>query len=308
MDESNTTSTADTIAALSDERALRNGVDPVRISELTESAFETFYRMQLERGLQTSSSSLEVHHMKVALITGANKGLGYATARQLGQSGVNVIIGARDGAKGEQAARELRDQQIDAEALTLDVTDESSVKAAAQHLAERHERLDILINNAGILPEVTAADEVAGPLDLRMFKSTFETNVFGAVSIMQEFLPLLANSEAGRIVNVSTTMGSLTDQSDPESPYYGLAVPAYRASKAALNSITIGLSKALADTNVKVNSICPGWVQTDLGGPENRAQAPLTADEAARIVVDMALIPQDGPSGQFVDRDGTVAW
>ena len=141
-----------------------------------------------------------------------------------------------------------------------------------------------------------------------MFRESFETNVFGAVSVTKEFLPLLRKSASGRIVNVSSTMGSLTDQSDPSSPYYGLVVPAYQTSKAALNGFTIALSKALADTSIKVNSVCPGWVQTDLGGPENRAAAPTTADEAAQIVADMASLPADGPTGGFVDRAGTVAW
>ena len=246
--------------------------------------------------------------MKIALITGANKGLGIATARLLGQSGAKVLIGARDAANGEQAVRELRGEQIDAEALTLDVTDQASVQAAARKVEQEHGRLDILVNNAGILPEATDGDQADGPLDLRMFRDTFETNVFGAVSVTQACLPLLEKSDGGRIVNVSSRMGSLTDQADPASPWYALPVPAYRATKAALNSITIGLSKSLVDTKIKVNAICPGWVQTDLGGPQNRADAPLTADEAARIVVEMALLSDDGPTGHFVHANGTARW
>jgi NAD(P)-dependent dehydrogenase (short-subunit alcohol dehydrogenase family) len=246
--------------------------------------------------------------MKIALITGANKGLGLAAARQLGEAGATVIVGARDAAKGEQAAQQLRDQGLEAEALTLDVTDPSSVRAAAEEVERRHGRLDVLVNNAGILPEVTAADQVQGPLDVRMFRDTFETNVFGAVAVTQAFLPLLRASDAGRIVNVSSTMGSLGDQANPDSPYYGLVVPAYQTSKAALNSITIALSKSLADSKIKVNAICPGWVQTDLGGPDNKAAAPLTPDEGARIAVQMALVGEDGPSGGFVDANGTVVW
>jgi len=113
---------------------------------------------------------------------------------------------------------------------------------------------------------------------------------------------------SGRIVNVSTTMGSLSDASDPESPYYDVVVPAYQASKASLNAITVALAKLLRDSSIKVNSICPGWVQTDLGGPDNRAAAPHTAEEAAPIIVEMASMPDDGPSGQFVDRHGPIAW
>jgi NAD(P)-dependent dehydrogenase (short-subunit alcohol dehydrogenase family) len=244
---------------------------------------------------------------KIAVITGANRGLGFATARLLGQSDVKVLVGARSLAKGEQAAERLRGEGVDAEPLSLDVASSASIQEAARQVEHQYGRVDILINNAGILPEVTASD-VDGPLDPRMFRESFEINVFGAVSVTKAFLPLLRKSAAGRIVNVSSTMGSLTDQSDPSSIYYGQVVPAYQMSKAALNGLTIALSKTLKDTSIKVNSICPGWVQTDLGGPENKAAAPTTADEAAQIVVEMASIPDDGPTGQFVDRDGTVPW
>jgi NAD(P)-dependent dehydrogenase (short-subunit alcohol dehydrogenase family) len=244
---------------------------------------------------------------KVALITGANRGLGLETARALGRSGMIVIIGSRDAVKGERAAEDLRGEGLKAESVALDIASVSDVQAAAMRIEEQHGRLDVLVNNAGVLPEATASG-IARPLDLRMVRETFETNVFGAVTVIQTFLPLLRRSAAGRIVNVSTTMGSLSDQSDPSSPYYEVVVPAYQSSKAALNVITVALAKLLSDTQIKVNSVCPGWVQTDLGGPENRAAAPLTAAEASRIVVEMALITDDGPNGQFVDRNGPVAW
>jgi NAD(P)-dependent dehydrogenase (short-subunit alcohol dehydrogenase family) len=244
---------------------------------------------------------------KIAVITGANRGLGFAAARTLGRSGVKVIVGARDAAKGTEAAERLRSEGLDAESLEIDVVSEASVREAAERLEQDHGRVDILVNNAGILPEATASD-VERPLDLGMFRESFETNLFGAVSVTKELLPLLRRSASGRIVNVSSTMGSLSDQTDPSSPYYGLIVPAYQTSKAALNGLTVALSKALADTPIKVNSICPGWVRTDLGGPENRAAAPTPADDAARIVVEMALLPDDGPTGRFVDADGSVPW
>ena len=244
---------------------------------------------------------------KIAVITGANRGLGFATARRLGQAGMKVIVGARNHANGEDAADRLRREGLACEPLHIDVESPGSVREAAELVEQRHGQVDILVNNAGILPEATASD-VDRPLDLRMFRETFETNVFGAISVTTAFLPLLRRSASGRIVNVSSTMGSLTDQTDPSSPYYGLVVPAYQMSKAALNGFTIALSKALKDTSIKVNSVCPGWVQTDLGGPENRAAAPTTADEAAQIVVDMASLADDGPTGRFVDREGTVAW
>ena len=246
--------------------------------------------------------------MRNALITGANKGIGFAAARRLGGSGVEVLIGARDPEKGEEAAGLLRAEGIDAEAVRIDVTDPDGVRAAAAHVKERHGHLDILVNNAGVLPEATAADQATGPMDLRMFRTTFDTNVFGAVAVTEAFLPLLSAAPAGRIVNVSSTMGSLTDQADPDSGYYGMVVPAYQTSKAALNSITIALSKALADTPIKVNAVCPGWVKTDLGGPDNKAAAPMTPDEGAAIVAKMALIDADGPTGGFLDRGGPVRW
>jgi NAD(P)-dependent dehydrogenase (short-subunit alcohol dehydrogenase family) len=243
---------------------------------------------------------------KIAVITGANRGLGFATARRLAQAGTKVLVGARTLANGEEAAGRLREEGFDAEALLLDVDSPASVQEAAQRVEAEHGRLDILINNAGILPEATAGD--VDPHDLRLYRETFETNVFGAVSVTNAFLPLLRRSASGRIVNVSSTMGSLTDQSDPSSPYYGVVVPAYQMSKAALNGFTVALSKTLADTPIKINSVCPGWVQTDLGGPENRAAAPITATDAARVVADMATLGDDGPTGRFVDHEGAVAW
>jgi NAD(P)-dependent dehydrogenase (short-subunit alcohol dehydrogenase family) len=246
--------------------------------------------------------------MKIALVTGANKGLGFATARQLGRSGATVIVGARDAARGKRAVEELRADGIVAEPLALDVTDPVSVRAAAEEIKRRHGRLDVLVNNAGVLPEATRADRVGAPLDAAMFRETFETNVFGAVAVTQALLPLLKASQAGRIVNVSSTMGSLSDQTNPESPYYGVVMPAYQASKAALNCMTIALAKALAGSKVKTNSVCPGWVQTDLGGEANKAAAPLTPEQAAHVVADAALVGEDGPSGAFIDAEGTVGW
>jgi NAD(P)-dependent dehydrogenase (short-subunit alcohol dehydrogenase family) len=242
---------------------------------------------------------------KIALITGANRGLGFEVARQLAQAGHTVVLGARDPQKGDEAAQLLRDEGLTAEALTLEVDDIASVKRAAAELRERHGQLDVLVNNAGVLPEATAAP--AEVIDAGLFRETFDTNLIGAVGVTEQLLPLLRQSQAGRIVNVSTTMGSLADQSDPESPHSSMIVPAYRASKAALNSVTVSLSRALADTPIKVNSVCPGFVQTDLT-PVNRDQAPVTAADAARVVVRYALVDDGGPSGGFFDHKAVVAW
>ena len=244
---------------------------------------------------------------RIALITGANRGLGFATAQLLGAAGLTVLVGSRNAESGERAAERLRGDGIDAHAVCIDVTSDASVRQAAMDVATDHGGLDVLVNNAGVLPEATTAD-IDHPVDMAMFRRSFDTNVFGAVSVIKEFLPMLRAAAAGRIVNVSSTMGSLSDQSDPGSTYYALVVPAYQTSKAALNGLTIALAKSLSDTAVKVNSVCPGWVQTDLGGPDNRAAAPTTADDAAEIVAEMALIDENGPTGGFFDRDGVVPW
>jgi NAD(P)-dependent dehydrogenase (short-subunit alcohol dehydrogenase family) len=244
---------------------------------------------------------------KVALITGGNRGLGLATAQALGRAGVRVVIGARDERRSHEAVVALRREDIHATAVLLDVDDRASVENAAGRIPRDHGRLDILVNNAGILPEATTPD-ADQPLDLDLFLKTFTTNVFGAVAVTQAFLPMLHDAEAGRIVNVSSRMGSLTDQADPASPYYGMVVPAYQASKAALNGLTIALAKHLAKSSIKVNSVCPGWVQTDLGGQDNRAAAPTTATEAAEVVAKAALLDAAGPSGAFFDVAGPIAW
>ncbi|MFA6297781.1 MAG: SDR family NAD(P)-dependent oxidoreductase [Nocardioides sp.] len=233
-------------------------------------------------------------------------GLGLATATALARGGSAVVVAGRDAAAARATADGLLAEGLSAEAVTMDVARPQSIAAAAETIRVRHGRLDVLVNNAGILPEAASS---AAPefLDAAVLAHTFETNVFGAVAVIEAFLPLLHLSDAGRIVNVSSTMGSLNDQSDPDSPYYSTVVPAYQASKAALNSITIGLSKRLAGTPLKVTSVCPGWVQTDLA-PGNREQAPTSADEAARVVVRAATLPAPAASGTFVDSAGTVPW
>lgn len=257
--------------------------------------------------MTTNAAATTTTSTKVALITGGNRGLGLAAARRLGRAGVTVIIAARDAERSHAAVVQLRGEGIYASAIQVDVDDPASVAAAADRVAREYGRLDILVNNAGILPEATTPD-ADQPLDLGLFARTLNTNVLGAVAVTQAFLPLLTASDAGRIVNVSSTMGSLSDQVNPESPYFGMVLPAYQTSKAALNGLTIALSKALAGSAVKVNSVCPGWVQTDLGGPTNRAAAPTTADEAAPVIAEAALLDADGPSGTFFDAAGRIDW
>ncbi|HEU5386198.1 MAG TPA: SDR family NAD(P)-dependent oxidoreductase [Streptosporangiaceae bacterium] len=244
--------------------------------------------------------------MPITLVTGANRGLGLAAAEALAREAHCVLLAGRDRANVHAAAVKLRAEGLDVVPVELDVTSRASIAAAADRVAQDHGRLDVLINNAGILPEATdgSEHEFANP---DLFPVTFETNLFGAVAVTEVFLPLLRRSPMGRIVNVSTTMGSLNDQANPDSAYYQLVVPAYQASKAALNSVTISLAKRLADTNIKVSSVCPGFVQTDLT-PVNKDQAPLTADQAARVVLTAATLPGTAESGAFFDMNGPVAW
>lgn len=243
---------------------------------------------------------------RVALVTGATRGLGRASAEQLADRGFTVIVTGRDSSAADAVAAQLRDGGRDAIGLTLDVTSVASVAAAAAEIESRFGRVDVLVNNAGILPEATG-DGGSNFTDIDAFTRTIMTNVVGAASVIEHFLPLLRHSEAARVVNVSSTMGSLTDQLTPESPYYAAVVPGYQASKAALNSLTIGLAKRLADTSAKVTSVCPGWAQTDLA-PGNRENAPLTASEAADVIVRAATLPTDAPSGTFVSANGVVPW
>ena len=208
----------------------------------------------------------------IALVTGGNRGLGLATVAALARAGCTVIAAGRDGVAVDAAVERLKEQGLTVEPLVMDVASLPSIAAGATEIRQRHGRLDVLVNNAGILPEAVSTGD-HDFVDPAVLAHTFETNVFGAVAVIESFLPLLRASAAGRIVNVSSTMGSLADQCDPDSPYYGTLVPAYQASKAALNSITIGLSKKLAGTTLKVTSVCPGWVQTDLAPGEPRGGA-----------------------------------
>jgi len=240
--------------------------------------------------------------VRTALVTGATRGIGREVAKALAERGARVVVTARSLPAAEEFAAELGGDAI---AVELDVTDQASVRAAACRVEELADGIDVLVNNAGILPEATVqAGEI---VDVALFQQTYATNVFGAVSVLQEFLPQLRRSPAGRIVNVTTTMASLADQTDPDSAYYGMVVPAYQSSKAALNNVTIALAKSLAGTPIKVTSVCPGFVQTDLT-PMNREQAPVTVAEAAQVVVLAATLPDDAPSGTFVDQHGTVPW
>ena len=211
---------------------------------------------------------------RVALVTGGNKGIGLEVSRQLGMAGVRVVIGARDVDRGTTAAAELKSQGIDAFCVQLDVTDERSITAAAQIIAETYGRLDILVNNAGIFDFADAPPSRAA---IDAVRRVMEVNFIGALAVTQAVLPLLSTSPAGRIVNVSSSLGSLTLNGDPTSTYYSQQFIGYNASKASLNMLTIQLHQELKETGVIVNSVSPGFVKTDLTGYGN-----MTPEEGAR--------------------------
>jgi len=240
---------------------------------------------------------------KIALITGANKGLGFEMARQLGQTGVRVLLAARDSGKGEAAAAKLRDEGVDAQFLKLDVTDKKDRAAASAFVEEKFGRLDILINNAGISAEALGSGKVSTTTE-DAIPRTFETNFFAPVALTQALLPLLKKSDAGRIVNMSSILGSQTLHADAKSPVYDFKSLSYDASKAALNSFTIHLAHELKDTKIKVNSAHPGWVKTDMGTDA----APMEIPEGAKTGVELALLGDHGSTGGFFHLGQTVPW
>lgn len=231
---------------------------------------------------------------KIALITGANKGIGYEIAKGLADRGATVLAGARSPERGRKAAGELG-----VEYLRLDVTDPDSVAAAAKEVEDGYGRLDILVNNAGIA--LADGGWNTSELTVATARKVFEVNFFGVVSVTNAFLPLIHRAEAGRIVNVSSELGSLTTVSDPDFPFAGMQTGAYGASKSALNSLTVSYAIELRDTPIKVNAVTPGYTATDL----NHHQGTRTAAEGARSAIEAALIGEDGPSGAFLS-DGEI--
>ena len=224
----------------------------------------------------------------VALVTGANRGIGFEVARRLARLGFGVILGARDARKGEEAAAELAREGLKVFAGRLDVTDESGVEDLKSWVGERFGRLDVLVNNAGALYDTWQRAENA---DFRTVREAFETNTLGAWRVSKSFIPQLRASARGRIVNVSSESGSLASM--------GGGTPAYSVSKAALNALTRMLADELRRDRILVNSVCPGWVATEMGG----TSAPRTPEEGADGVVWAATLPDDGPTGGFF-RDG----
>jgi NAD(P)-dependent dehydrogenase (short-subunit alcohol dehydrogenase family) len=226
-----------------------------------------------------------------ALITGANKGIGQETARLLGARGMTVLVGARDAARGQQAERELREGGADARFVRLDVTDEASIRQATAWIETEFGHLDVLVNNAGI----ARGDGTGQPSQttLATLREVYETNVFGVVAVTNALLPLLLRAPAGRIVNVSSEVGSITSMTDPDGPMAKMASIPYPSSKAALNMVTAMYAKELRDTPVKVNAANPGYCATDLNGHSGFR----TPQQGAEVSVHLATLPADGPSG-----------
>lgn len=243
---------------------------------------------------------------KTALITGANKGIGFETSRVLAQKGIKVLMGSRNEERGKAAVEQLQQEGLDVSYILLDVSDPGSIKNAVTHINSNYDTLDILVNNAGIVHQVE--NEWAGNsienLPMAALRSTLETNFFGAVDLTQQLLPLLKKSTQASIVNVSSILGSLALANDETSGVYDVKPFAYNTSKAALNSFTIHLAAALKDTNITVNSAHPGWVKTDMGTDA----APMSISEGAKTIADLALNTNPEYTSRFVHLGEDIAW
>jgi NAD(P)-dependent dehydrogenase (short-subunit alcohol dehydrogenase family) len=236
--------------------------------------------------------------MTTTLITGANKGLGFETARRLIAAGHTVYIGSRDADRGRRAA-----ERLGARVVQLDVTDDASVQAAAKAI-EADGGLDVLVNNAGVQEEMSDDNVVIGPADVTadVMRKTFETNVFGTVRVTHAFLPLLRRSAAPVVVNVSSGLASLTRVTTPDTPTYAYPGVAYPASKTAVNMITVQYAKAFP--GMRINAVEPGYTATDLNGNTGIQ----TVEQGAEIIVRMAQVDTDGPTGSFFDAEGSLPW
>jgi len=243
---------------------------------------------------------------KIAFITGGNRGLGFQTALDLGPLGIEVVIGSRDAAKGQEAAAKLRDAGVDAQSLKFDISDSADHQAAHDFFQSKYGRLDILVNNAGF----AEAQFGSGPLptvaqtSLTSLRAHFDTNFFNQVALTQTLLPLLLAAPAAHIVNLSSILGSLTLQADPKSQIYHSKAFAYDATKTALNAFTVHLAYDLRDTRIKVNSAHPGWVKTDMGGPN----AMMEVSEGGKTSAELATLPDDGPTGGFFHLGKPLPW
>ncbi|SPT51609.1 SDR family oxidoreductase [Actinomadura madurae] len=236
----------------------------------------------------------------IALVTGANKGIGYEIAAGLGALGWSVGVGARDAERREAAVEKLRAGGADAFGVPLDVTDDASVAAAAELIRERAGRLDVLVNNAGVTGGAPQEPTRVAPETMR---TVVETNVIGVIRVTNAMLPLLRRSSSPRIVNMSSSVGSLTRQTTPGAETGPIAA-AYSPSKTFLNAVTVQYAKELRDTNILINAGCPGFCATDLNGFRGHR----TPEQGAAIGIHLATLPDDGPTGGFFEDDGPIPW
>ena len=241
---------------------------------------------------------------KVAFITGANRGIGLQTAQELGKEGFVVVLGVRDPGKGEAALAQLRGQRIEAELVAYDAQRPETDEQVRAYLEKKHGRLDVLVNNAGIAREELFGVPNASTVTQDVLRETFDTNVFAVIRLTQALLPLIKKAPAGRIVNLSSILGSNTLHATAGSPIEKAKAFAYNASKTALNAFTVHLAAELAGTSVKVNSAHPGWVKTELGGPS----APMELADSARTSVRLATLGADGPTGGFFHESAPLPW
>lgn len=239
---------------------------------------------------------------KLALVTGANKGIGFEVSRQLARAGFTVLLGARDTERGEEAARKLREEGLSVRFVPADLNSAvESGSALARQIDGEFGHLDVLVNNAGVWDR---EDGPASAVGIETLRRTFETNFFGTVAFTQPLLPLLRAAESARIVNLSSALGSLAVNADPKSPFYVIKMLAYNASKAALNMFTINLAYDLRDTRIKVNSVSPGFVATDM----THQRGTQTVEEGATEIVRLAQDTGAGPTGGFMNKDGELPW
>jgi NAD(P)-dependent dehydrogenase (short-subunit alcohol dehydrogenase family) len=247
-----------------------------------------------------SMANVELFRDDIALVSGANKGIGFEIARGLGAKKITVLVGARDEGRGQAAAAKLQSEGADARFVKLDMTDHGTIQRAAEWIEKEFGRLDILVNNAGIGEWGTKASDVS----LAKVREVYETNLFGPIALTQAMLPLLRKSKHGRIVNVSSSLGSLTLASQPDSPMASFVALGYNTSKSALNSITVQFANELKGTPIKVNAICPGYCATDINGHSG----PRTAAQGAVAAIEYATIGEDGPTGGYFNDEGRVPW
>jgi NAD(P)-dependent dehydrogenase (short-subunit alcohol dehydrogenase family) len=241
------------------------------------------------------------NNTRIALVTGANKGIGLEIARQLAQAGVAVIIGARDLERGSAAAAELTSAGLQATFVPIDLNEFESIAAAAETIRAQHGRLDILVNNAGIFD---AADGPPSVASAEAAQRVMTTNFVGTLAVTQAMLPLLRAAPAARIVNLSSSLGSIAGNGDPGAPYYSARYIGYNASKAALNMLTVQLAEELKGTSVVINSVSPGFVKTDLNGNTGV----MTPEQGANLPVEFALLGENAVSGHFVEPGGQTPW